>query len=276
MTKEQAVSAHYTKGDLLSRIEDGLEQLGHAIPLSPDILAPVDEFHIGGRPATEALISRLDLVAGQKVLDLGCGLGGPARFTAAQHAVHVTGVDLTREFVETGQKLNEMTALQDRVALIQGSILDLPFPTDHFDAAYMIHVGMNIADKDAIAVEAARVLKPGALFAIYDAMQVGKGAMTYPVPWASSEEQSALAPPGVYRTALEAAGFSVVAEQDRSERARAFFARLAANAAAAVGPPPLSLNVVMGSDASEKIQNMVEAVGDGRIAPVEILARLTA
>ncbi len=274
MANSRSVADHYTKGNLLSRIEDGLEQLGHGLPIPPDVLAPVDEFHIGGRPATEALIEQLDLSEGQKVLDLGCGLGGPARFTASQHGVDVAGIDLTPEFVEAGRRLNQLTALEGQVELIEGSILDLPFEDNQFDAAYMIHVGMNIADKGTIAKEAARVLKPGATFAVYDVMQVGEGAMSYPAPWAASEDQSALAPPDTYRAALAAEGFSIIAERNRSDFARAFFARLAANAAAADGPPPLSLNVVMGADAPIKIQNMVSAIGDGRIAPVEIVARL--
>lgn len=274
MTEGTDVAAHYTNGGLLARIEAGLTALGAGRPLELETLAQVDEFHIGGRQATVPFLERLGLDAGQRVLDMGCGIGGPARFAAQSSGASVVGVDLTGEFVETGQALTGMAGLSEQVEMIEGSILDLPFGAAGFDAAYMIHVGMNITDKHRLAAEAARVLKPGAPFGIYDVMQMGTEEIAFPVPWAATPRESALATPQRYRDALEAAGFEVVSETDRTGFARDFFAQLAASQAAADGPPPLGLHLVMGADTGVKIKNMVANITAGRIAPVEMIARL--
>ncbi len=274
MTNPEDVARHYHTGHLLKRISDGCTALELSPPIAPDALAPVDEFHIGGRLATEPLVRALQLSDGKHAVDLGCGLGGPARFIAATTGASVTGVDLTQEFVETGRVLNEWTGLADRVNLVQGSILDLPLEPQTMDAAYMIHVGMNIADKAGIARQAARVLKPGGLFTIYDVMQVGDGEMDYPAPWAASADQSALAAPEAYEAALNTAGFDVVDRIDRTAFARKFFADLAAAQDRADGPPPLGLHLVMGDDTALKVRHMVRNIEAGRIAPIEIHARL--
>jgi ubiquinone/menaquinone biosynthesis C-methylase UbiE len=233
----------------------------------------VDEFHIGGRRATEPFVESLKLSKGSRVLDLGCGLGGPARFVAATTGAHVTGIDLTPEFVEAGRALTEWSGLADQIELVEGSVLELPFEDASMDAAYMIHVGMNIADKAGIAREAARVLKPGGIFAIYDVMQVGTGQMEYPAPWASSEGQSALAPPETYEAALKSVGFEVGERIDRTAFAKQFFADLAAAQANAEGPPPLGLHLIMGDDTALKVRHMVQNIKAGLIAPIEIHAR---
>lgn len=271
MTEDSSVEDHYSSGTLLGRIRAGLRVLGAEPPLPPDILAPVDEFHIGGRAATEAFVASLHLNSGSRVLDLGCGLGGPARFIAQTTGAQVTGIDLTEEFIETGRALTEMTGQGDLVRLAVGSILNLPFEGGAFDAAMMIHVGMNISDKSRLAREAARVLRPGGRFGIYDVMRVGDQAPEFPVPWASHPDQSALAPPEAYRTALQQAGFDIVAETNRVNVAKAFFAKLATAQIAAEGPPPLGLHLLMGETTAIKVHNMVAAIEAGRIAPVEII-----
>ena len=167
-----------------------------------------------------------------------------------------TGIDLTPEFVETGQALSGWVDLGDRIDLNCGSALDLPFEADLFDAAYMMHVGMNIADKAGLFAQVARTLKPGGVFGIYDVMATADGDLVFPVPWAMTGETSALADPETYRAGLEAAGFTIVAERNRRDFAQEFFAALRAKAAGADGPPPLGIHVLMGQSAAEKIANM--------------------
>jgi ubiquinone/menaquinone biosynthesis C-methylase UbiE len=274
MSAMSEVAEHYASGSLLKRIEMALDEYGARRPLDIETLALFDEFHIGGREATERLMKRLKINAGSQVLDMGCGLGGPARFLAKVTTARVTGLDLTGEFVEAGNALTGQALMLDIVDLRQGNLLDMPFKDDQFDVAYMIHVGMNIADKFRLAAEAARVLKPGALFGIYDVMAVDEPELTYPVPWASSPAQSALSTPQEYRDALTSAGFVVESESDWTEMAKDFFARLADQQSKAEGPPILGLHLVMGPDIAEKVRNMVTAIHGRQIAPVQMIARL--
>ncbi len=151
----------------------------------------------------------------------------------------------------------------------------MPFADGSFDGAYMLHVGMNIEDKEKLASEVARILRPGCLFGIYDVMRTGPGDLAYPVPWATNPDLSAVAEPERYKKALQAAGFAVTAERNRREFAMAFFAELRAKTAAAGGPAPLGLHLLMGKSAPEKVANMVDNISKGRIAPVELIARKT-
>lgn len=274
MSTQQDISIHYTHGDLVAAIRSGVEKLGKAIDsVTVDDLAPVDEFHIGGRQASEHFLDQLDLMAGKHILDVGCGLGGPARFAASRYRCRVDGIDLTPEYVETGQVLCKWVGLADRISLRQGSALAMPFDDGVFDGAYMLHVGMNIEDKATLCKEVGRVLRPGALFGIYDVMKTGDGELSFPVPWATTAASSAVAKPGQYRDALQAAGFAVTAELNRRDFAIAFFDQLRARTMAAGGPPPLGLHVLMGGNAPDKIQNMIRNIADGSIAPVELIAR---
>jgi ubiquinone/menaquinone biosynthesis C-methylase UbiE len=274
MPIQQDISTHYTHGDLVAAIRDGIEKLGKTIDnVTVDDLAPVDEFHVGGRQASEHFLDQLDLTPEKHSLDVGCGLGGPARFAASRYRCRVDGIDLTPEYVETGQIICKWVELADRISLHQGSALSMPFADGAFDGAYMLHVGMNIEDKAKLCAEVGRVLRPGALFGIYDIMKTGDGELTFPVPWATTAASSAVAEPGQYRDALQAAGFTVTAELNRRDFAVAFFDQLRARTMAAGGPPPLGLHVLMGRNAPDKIQNMIRNIANGRIAPVELIAR---
>jgi ubiquinone/menaquinone biosynthesis C-methylase UbiE len=271
---QRDVSDHYTRGNLVAAIRGGVEALGKTInSVTIDDLAPVDEYHIGGRQASKDFLSQLNLTPEKHVLDVGCGLGGPARFVATRYGCQVTGIDLTPEFIETGQTLCAWVKLDNRVSLHLGSALAMPF-TDHaFDSAYMLHVGMNIGDKAKLFSEVSRVLRPNSLFGIYDVMRIGDGELTYPVHWAATAASSAVATPAQYREALERAGFAVIAERNRCDFALAQYDQLRVRTAAAAGPPPLGQHLLMGSNTSHYLQNMIENVSTGRIAPVELIAR---
>jgi ubiquinone/menaquinone biosynthesis C-methylase UbiE len=274
MPAQQEIAAHYTHGNLTAAIRDGIEKLGKTIDsVTVDDLAPVDEFHIGGRQASEHFLDQLELTPEKHVLDIGCGLGGPARFVANRYRCRVDGIDLTAEYVVTGQAICKWVGLQDRISLHRGSALSLPFGKRNFDGAYMLHVGMNIEDKAKLASEVGRVLRPGALFGIYDVMKTGPGGLTFPVPWATTASSSAVAEPGQYRSALQAGGFAVIAEHNRRDFALTFFEQLRARTLAAGGPPPLGLQILMGGNAPDKIQNMSRNISEGLIAPVEMIAR---
>jgi len=274
MPTQQDVSKHYTHGNLVAAIQAGIEALGKTITsVTVDDLAPVDEFHIGGRQASEEFLGQLDLTPKKQVLDIGCGLGGAARFVASRYGCRVTGIDLTPEYVETARAACAWVGLDSRISLHQGSALAMPFADGTFDCAYMLHVGMNIEDKAKLCSEVSRVLRPNSLFGIYDVMKVGAGELMFPVPWATTAASSAVANPVQYREALDRAGFTVISERNRRDFALAFFDQLRVRTATAGGPPPLGLHILMGRNTPDKVQNMIENISVGRIAPVEMIAR---
>ena len=197
MDTNSVVASHYTEGSLLKRIEDGFGALGKTPQtVSLDDLGPVEEFHTGGRVATKALLDQLPLTKVDHVLDVGCGLGGSSRFAAAEYGCEMTGVDLTAEFIETGRTLNQWVNLDQHINLQVGSATELGFDAEQFDHAFMLHVGMNIEDKNAVMQNVYRVLKPGGCFAVYDMMTMGDADLTLPVPWASDSKANAIAPAG--------------------------------------------------------------------------------
>jgi ubiquinone/menaquinone biosynthesis C-methylase UbiE len=272
MPVQADVSKHYTHGSLIEAIRAGIVSLGKAADtVAVDDLSPIDEFHIGGRRASEEFLDQLGFSAQMHILDVGCGLGGAARFVASRYGSRVTGIDLTAEYVETGNTLCKWVGLDQRISLQQGSALAMPFAERSLDGAYMLHVGMNIEDKEKLASEVARVLRPHSSFGIYDVMRTGIGDLAYPVPWATTADLSAVSEPEQYRKALQKAGFTVIAERNRRDFALAFFADLRAKAAG--GPPPLGLHLLMGKSTPEKVQNMIDNISNGRIPPIELIAR---
>jgi SAM-dependent methyltransferase len=268
------VTDHYTRGDLLSAIRAGVERLGkRPETVTIEDLAPVDEFHIGGRMATRSFLDQIAIRTEDHVLDVGCGIGGASRFAAQTYGCQVTGMDLTEEYIETGNTLCSWLGLEHRVKLSQGNVLAMNLPDATVDKAFMLHVGMNIADKASLAMEVWRVLRPGGVFGIYDIMEVGVEQLEFPVPWATVAEASSLASPAAYKRALMDAGFEIVSERNRREFALEFFERLKAAASVAEGPPPLGLHILMGKEAPTKVQNMIANVSRSRVAPIELIAR---
>lgn len=272
MTVEDQVAAHYARGNLERTILDALAADGKDIErLSPSDLSGADEFHLGWRAATEALASQLGLSAGMHVLDVGSGLGGPARHFAQSYGCRVSGIDLTPDYVETANALTRRCGLADRVTFQQASALAMPFTAGTFDAATLIHVGMNIDDKTRLFGEMRRVLKPGARACVYDVMQVQPGEIPYPMPWAVSAATSFVESPETYRRLLAEAGLVLQSERNHSGLALKR-AREMREEAAAHGAPLLSLRTLIGAATKERVGNVMAALERGMIAPIEIIA----
>lgn len=271
MTIEQAVMDHYGRAGIAGEI---LAAIGRDGVLTTDDFAPYDEFHIGGRTATAYLTGQLGLKAGMRVLDIGSGIGGPARYVAEMTGAHVTGIDLTPDFVEAADILTGRSALAGRVAFRVESAIDLSFADGSFDGAYMIHVGMNIQDKDALFAEAFRVLKPGSVFGIYDIL-AGEGgdAPYFPLPWASAPSSSFLAAPDAMRSGLRRAGFDVVHDENRRDFALGTFEKiwkLEREGTLHTVKPPVHM-----ADYPAKILNLARAVEMKLCAPWVIVCRKT-
>jgi MPBQ/MSBQ methyltransferase len=271
---EGAIARHYQVSALTERVLKAAAAAGLDIDrLTPDDLGPIDEFHIGGRAATKHLVAKMRLTDAEHVLDVGCGIGGAARYLAASSGCRVTGVDLTPEYIETARELSRRTGLGNVTQFEVGSALRMPFADASFDAAITIHVAMNIMNRAGLYGEVARVLQRGAVFCIYDVMKGPNEGLIFPVPWAEIPANSHLTTQEDMLALLANAGFSVEEIEDRTDLGIAFFRqRLAAG-----GPPsPLGLHLLMGKTAPAKFRNMLHGLERGAIAPVVMIARRSA
>ena len=263
MTSANAVEAYYRSQGLAERIFTALRQEGQSIDrLTPEILAPYDEFHVGGMEATYRVADRLQISADTRLIDIGCGAGGPARLVAARYGCQVTGIDLTDDFIETGGRLSKACGLQGSVFLHHGSALDMPFEDSAFDRAMMLHVGMNIADKDTLMREAARVLEPGGLFCVYDMMRVRQDTLTFPLPWASDASVSAVDSQQAYIDAAAQAGFVLETAYDKTAAAAGFIKHILATK-----PEPVE------GESADRFRNLVGQINAGVLAPTELMFR---
>lgn len=273
MNTEEKVAGHYTRGKLEEAILDAAKAAGKDTrQLTASDLTAVDELHVGGIEATRMLAGGMGLRPGMELLDVGCGIGGPARYFAGEQDCRVTGIDLTEEFVKTAHSLTKLVKLDGRVNFRLASALAMPFAAGTFDGAYMIHVGMNLADKEGVFRQVARVVKNGARFTIFDLMRGREGALRFPVPWAASRETSFVAKPARYHEALESAGFEVEKEQSHRTFAIEITQRMASRLAAN-GPPALGLHVLMGEKTSLVLKNVLGGMLEGVLDVVEMTGR---
>lgn len=277
MNREQDISRHYEHGALEEAILDALKSAGKDIDgLVHGDLAAIDEFHIGGRQATMDLAAQLDLPRGARVLDVGSGIGGSSRYFASEYGWRVDGIDLTPEYVRVAESLSRRVGLGNAVSYRQASATALPFADATFDGAYLLHVGMNIADKKTAFAEVRRVLKPGAVFGIYDVMRETThedgGDFAYPVPWSTAPETNFIDTADAYKQLLAGAGFRVDKERSRRDFALEFFRQMRQRMAQG-GPPAPGLPILMGATAPQKVANMMAMLERGLIAPTEIVSR---
>ena len=273
MSLDRMVAEHYARDDLGSAILAALESAGKDVDrLNLEDLAPVDEFHVRGRPATAELTGALGLTPGMRVLDVGCGIGGPSRYVAATYDCDVVGIDLTEEYCQVAALLADRVGLGGRVEYRPGNALAMPFDDGAFDAAYTQHVAMNIDDKGRLYAEAWRVLKPGGRFGIYDLLQGEGGDVIYPVPWARDAGTSFLVRPGELRRLLENAGFEVVSWRETAAEARLWVEQMKALMAEPT-PPPSALRLLLGEDAKPIAQNIFRNLLESRVLPTEVICR---
>jgi ubiquinone/menaquinone biosynthesis C-methylase UbiE len=254
------VREHYSATDLLDRIHAALAAIAPGNEtLTIAQLAPLDQFHTRGIAATAELAEASGIDPSSRVLDIGSGIGGPARYLAATFGSKVTGVDLSAAFIDAANYLTARSGLADRVTFQVGNALHLPFADAAFDVVFLQHVAMNVLDRGALYAEARRILAPGGRFATYDLVS-REGDVVYPVPWARDASTSFLLSEMETRTALEAAGFKPVHWRDDTQKALDWFREMAGSAQA--GP---NLGAVMGPNSREMIANLARNLRENRL-----------
>jgi ubiquinone/menaquinone biosynthesis C-methylase UbiE len=266
------VASHYSDNlNLADLIAQNLAAGGKNLKtLTTADLATVDEFHIRGRKATLELAAQMNLNADSLVLDIGSGLGGPARTLAETYGCRVTGIDLTQAFCDAAAAMSAWVGLGKLTSFKQADATNLPFADNHFDAAMTIHVAMNIAAKDKMYAEARRVVKPGGIFAVYDVLQGEGGDILYPVPWAREPSISHVATPNEMKSLLAGAGFKLLNVHDSTDESQSFFERLTARMAK-TGSPPVLWRLFLGDDFPVMARNQVRNVTERRIRTVSII-----
>ncbi len=273
MSTEGQISGHWSHGGVAEAILAALEKAGvDGDNLTVADLEPLDHMHGRGAEATREMMAWLAPAPGRHLLDIGSGIGGPARLAASEYGCRVTGIDLTQEFCDVAAMLTEMTGLTGLVKFQQGDALALPFDDQSFDAAYTHNVTMNISDKEAYYGEAFRVVKPGGVFYTAELAEGPAGPPFFPVPWAKMPEDSHLVSPEETERGLEDAGFEIVEFTDQTDVMVAFYEQ-ARQRIAAEGPPVLGVHVILGEDAKERLKNAARSVEELRTVPIEVVCR---
>jgi sarcosine/dimethylglycine N-methyltransferase len=262
------VREHYRAIGLTGRLRTALLAFGpQDLRLTPQQLAPLDQFHTRGLAATADLAGLAQIGETDLVLDVGAGVGGPARFVAASCLCRVVGIDLSAEFIDAARYLTERTGQSDKVSFETANALDLPFDDARFDGVLLQHVAMNVRDRAGLYRQIRRVLKTGGRLATFDVVK-GEGEPHFPLPWARTPETSFLLTAEETRSAIETAGFRILHWRDDTDTARAWFAQ--ARAAGPAASPNLGL--VIGPDFPAIAGNLGRNLVEGRVRIVSGIA----
>ena len=262
LSYSESVQSHYFVSELYNNILDKLKTIGVDLNnVKRTDLSSVDEFHVRGLEVSKELAQQITS-SNLKVLDVGCGLGGPARMLADEKNCVVTGLDLSQEFIETAKALSKLVNLDSNTTFLKGNALDLPFERNSFDIVWTQHVQMNISEKKKFYSEIFRVLKIGGKFLFYDIFKSSDNEINYPMPWASSEDLSHLINIVELEKILSSVGFNSFSKRNQTDAGLASIKQMLSNIKE-FGPPKMGLNVLMGKDTKQKILNAFNQFNQG-------------
>ncbi|WP_027233680.1 class I SAM-dependent methyltransferase [Leisingera caerulea] len=273
MTDAQSISDHWGTGDVFAKILDAMRSAGiDPETVTIEQLAPVDHFHARGFPATVELADALPIKAGQRLVDIGCGIGGPARYLAKRFGCEVDGLDITAPFVVAGNQLSKLVGMQDDVRIAHGDGQELPYADETFDGGCTQHVTMNVPDRATFFGEAFRVLKPGAFFALTEHGLGEVGNPHHPVPWSEDGTGAYLMRPADTVAALEKAGFADIEVIDTGEKYLQGYLR-AIELAEKGEAPIFGVHILLGKLAPQIVRNAARNIEERRTHPVQIICR---
>lgn len=269
----ESVSQQWGDDGVLRRILDAMQASGiFPETVSVEALAPVDHFHARGFLATKELADSLPIKNGDHLVDIGCGIGGPARYLADRFGCRVEGIDITEPFVVAANHLSELTGMLDRVTVRLGDGQSLPYPGLAFDGALSQHVTMNVSDRDRFFAEAFRVLRPGAFFALTEHGRGDGSPLHHPVPWSDDGTHEHLMRPEETVERLRHAGFAEIELTETGEKYLQGYRNVIALAERGE-LPRFGVHILLGDAAPAKTRNAARNIEEGRSRPVQIICR---
>ncbi|MFP4533269.1 MAG: class I SAM-dependent methyltransferase [Desulfobacterales bacterium] len=264
MTNDRIIRHYHVDENLTESVLSAIKkEKGGLDNLSVDDLIAIDGFHIRGRKSTIELAEMLNLDAAHRVLDIGAGSGGTARYLADRFGCRVIGIDLTFSYTALAAELAKHVGLSHQIAYGCANGAKLPFEKESFDIAWTDHIQMNIPDKSQYIKELRRVLKPGGKIALHEVFTGARGDPYLPAPWSSDPSTSFVIPADQMKTHLSQMNFKVLEWQDVTEISSRWFQKMQARQKAS-SPPPLGIHLLMGPNAKEKIANMGRSLAEGR------------
>lgn len=271
---ESSIVGDYGDTGLGERILSKLRAFGvDTDHLTQEIPADIDHIHGGGYLNTIDHAELVKLEPEMAILDIGCGIGGPARYFAKAFQCRVSGIDLTEEYINVATMLTERCGLDDRVEFKCANAVDLPFDDASFDVAWCLNVTMNIEDRAGFYAEVRRVLKPGGQFALSELGQGTGGDPYYPLAWARDPSYSFLVSPDDLRAGLEAAGFHIMHWIDEAERRKKASGNVPRGTS--IIPQSERQKIVRGDDYPERQANGTKSLMEDRLTNVRLVAELT-
>jgi MPBQ/MSBQ methyltransferase len=265
---DEAISKHYGISGILDSILEELKSSGKNLQtLELNDLSPIDEFHTRGKESTIEIANLAQFQSQHSVLDVGCGLGGSARYIATEFGCSVMGVDLTDEYIDVAKKLTEFVNLTDKISFKQASALELPFPSEYFDVVWTEHTQMNISDKEKFYSELSRVLKPKGRLVFHDIFGTNN-TPHYPTPWAEHASMSSLCTQDKAKESIEKSNLVIDEWIDKSKLSMEFFKEMVKKIESS-GHPPLGFHLLMGETAKTKLFNQARNLEENRVTIVQ-------
>ena len=273
MADKDSLSDHWGKEDLYEKIVSALTDSGKSLDaISIEDLAPVDHFHARGFPATVELADQLPIKAGDLLVDIGCGIGGPARYLSDRFNCQVSGVDITESFIEVANKLTALLRMEDQVTIDLGDGNQLPYRDGIFDGGYAQHVTMNVPDRHRFFAEAYRVLKPGGFFALSEHGLGPKKNPHHPLPWSADGSNEYLVTPEDTIRILEETGFTDIQVEATGEKYLGAYQR-AMELAAQDKLPALGVHILLGKSSPEIVKNAARNIEEKRTYPIQLVCK---